>query len=239
MTTAVVGRRVGYSTQQVRDLERLGVIPVADRSPSGYRQYGSEHVVALLAYRGLAAAIGPVTARTVMPTLLAGSLLDAASTVDGIHASIARERDAVLQARRSLNLIHAEAGDVFDVSRDAMTIAELAEALGVRVSTLRHWEAEGLVRPDRVGAMKVRRYSWRAIGEARVVAALRAGGHRIPTIASVLDRVRAFEDPHAADDLLADRLEQLAARSLALLEASGALHELVSRGRPATSATAG
>ena len=31
-----------------------------------------------------------------------------------------------------------------------MTITELAAALGVRASTLRFWEQEGLVSPDRV-----------------------------------------------------------------------------------------
>lgn len=227
MTTAIVGGRVGYSTQQVRDLEQLGVIPSARRSANGYRRYGQEHVEALLAYRALATAAGPVRARTLMPILLSGSLLEAAATIDDLHADIASERSAVIQARQGLDLIRAEAGDTFDVAHDAMTIAQLAEALGVRASTLRHWEAKGLVTPERVGSLSVRRYSSRAIAEARIVAALRAGGHRIPAIARLLERLRDFPGADDAHEQLATRLDQLAARSLALLEASGHLHQLL------------
>lgn len=232
MTTAEVGRQVGYSTQQVRDLERLGVIPAAERTLSGYREYRPEHVEALRAYRGFAVAAGPVRARKLMPLLLASSVPDAAMLVDDLHAELASERSAVMRARTGLDLIRAEAGDVFDGTRDSMTISELAGALGVRPSTLRHWEAEGLVRPERVGPTRSRRYFWRAIIDARIIAALRAGGHRIPTIAAVLDRVRDFSDPGEADTLLAGRLQRLADRSVALLEASASVHHLIRRPEP-------
>jgi len=64
----MIAAQVGYSTQQVRDLERLGVIPSAQRSSNGYRRYRHRHLVALRAYRALAAAIGSVPARRLMPT---------------------------------------------------------------------------------------------------------------------------------------------------------------------------
>ena len=227
MSTADVGSQVGYSTQQVRDLERLGVIPTAERTPSGYRVYRSEHVEALRAYRGLAVAAGPVRARKLMPLLLTSPLIEAASVVDDLHAELASERAAVVVARKGLELIRAEAGEAFDGSRDSMTISELATALGVRLSTLRHWEGEGLVLPERVGSNRARRYSWEAIIAARIVAALRAGGHRIPTIAAVLKRLNDYADPNDADALLTVRLQQLADRSVALLEASASVHRLI------------
>ena len=37
MRTAQLSRASGYSVQQVRDLERLGVIPPAAREQNGYR----------------------------------------------------------------------------------------------------------------------------------------------------------------------------------------------------------
>ncbi|KAA0960706.1 MerR family transcriptional regulator [Microbacterium sp. ANT_H45B] len=227
MSTSEVGRQVGYFTQQVRDLERLGVLPAAERTPRGYRVYRSDHVEALRAYRGLALAAGPVRARKMMPLLLASPLPEAAAIVDDLHAELSAERAAVLSARRGLDLIRSEAGDVFDGSRDSMTISELATALGVPASTLRHWEAEGLVRPDRIGSSQARRYSWQAIVDARIAAALRAGGHRIPTIAAVLERLRDYSNPTDADELLASRLTQLAQRSVALLESSATLHRLI------------
>ncbi|GAA1860454.1 hypothetical protein ACFQZV_00600 [Microbacterium koreense] len=40
----------GYSVQQVRDLEHLGVIPPALRQPNGYRQFTGTHAIALRSY---------------------------------------------------------------------------------------------------------------------------------------------------------------------------------------------
>jgi hypothetical protein len=69
LRTADVARESGYSVQQVRDLERLGVIPPAARSSNGYRSYAPLHVHALRAYRGLAGAVGPLIARQLLAEL--------------------------------------------------------------------------------------------------------------------------------------------------------------------------
>ncbi|RWR19936.1 MerR family transcriptional regulator [Microbacterium enclense] len=229
-TTAAIARLVGYSTQQVRDLERLGVLPAAERTPNGYRRYEERHIIALRAYRGLAAAIGPVPARQMMPTLLQGTLDTAAERIDGLHAMLARSRDQVREASRGLRAVLADTADVFD-DRDSMTISELAEAIGVRSSALRHWEHEGLVNPERTSRSQPRRYNARAITEARIVAALRSGGHRIPPISRVLEQLREHGLTAEAQALLDERLTDLNRRSVALLGASGDLHTLLSQRR--------
>lgn len=227
MTTSAAGRLVGYSTQQVRDLERLGAIPIAARTPNGYRRYENRHVVALRAYRALAAAIGPVPARRLMPTLLVGPLDEAADAIDNLHADIARDRALVREARRGMDAVLADSTDSFD-ERDAMTIGELAQALDIRASALRHWEHEGLVHPDRTLGSRSRRYNARAITEARIVAALRSGGYPIPPIARILSQIRDEGLTTQAQWLLDKRLADLTHRSIALLEASGHLHALLS-----------
>lgn len=227
LTTAAVGRMVGYSTQQVRDLERLGVIPVADRGSNGYRRYRESHIVALRAYRALAAAIGPVPARRLMPTLIAGPIDVAAAKIDDLHAAISRDRAQVREALRGLHAVLADTTDVFD-DHDAMSISELAQALDIRASALRHWEHEGLVHPDRIDRYRARRYNARAITEARIVATLRSGGYPIPPISRVLDQLRAHGLTADAQSLLDKRLSDLSRRSVALLEASGHLHALLS-----------
>jgi DNA-binding transcriptional MerR regulator len=227
MTTAVIGRSVGYSTQQVRDLERLGVIPAAVRGVNGYRRYSEHHRIALRAYRALAAAVGPVSARHIMPELIAAPLDIAAERIDDLHADIARSRARVREALLGLDAVLADTTDVFD-DRDVMRIGELADALGVRASALRHWELAGLVAPERATGAAARRYDLRAITDARVVAALRGGGYPIPTIARVLAQVRREGTADEARSLLAERLNDLSRRSVALLEASGALHALLS-----------
>ncbi|ERK72261.1 transcriptional regulator, MerR family, partial [Leifsonia aquatica ATCC 14665] len=51
---AAVATASGYSRQQIRDLERLGVIPPAERAPNGYRSFDATHIRALRVYRGVA-----------------------------------------------------------------------------------------------------------------------------------------------------------------------------------------
>lgn len=226
LTTAAAAQSVGYSTQQVRDLERLGVLPAAERSPNGYRRYQERHIIALRAYRALAAAIGPVPARQIMPTLVHGTLDAAAEKIDDLHALLARSRERVREASRGLQAVLTDPTHVFD-DHDSMTISELAEALGVRSSALRHWEHEGLVKPDRISQSQTRRYTARAIAEARIVAALRGGGHRIPSISLVLAQLREHGLTAEAQALLDARLSDLSRRSVALLGASGQLHALL------------
>lgn len=247
--TAELGRLAGYSTQQVRDLERLRVIPLAERVPNGYRRYDGRHLVALRAYRALAAAVGPVVARRIMPELVAGTVDEAAETIDELHAGIARERARVREARDGLDAVlagpelpaapelptghetstgpEASAGRAAFDERDAMSIGELAQALGVRRSALRHWEREGLVRPDRSSASGARRYGAVATAEARIAAALRLGGYGIPGIRAVLEQLRADGLTADARRILNERLADLTRRSVALLAASGRLHELL------------
>lgn len=226
LTTAMIGREVDYSTQQVRDSERLGVIPPAARGANGYRRYRSGHVVALQAYRSLAAAIGPVPARRIMPTLLSISIDEIAERIDELHSAIARDRVQVRKALRGLDAVLAESEVVFE-EHDAMTIGELADALGVRASALRHWENEGLIHPDRDSISQARCYRARAITEARIVAALRFGGYPIPPILSVLVELRDHGRTTGARGLLDQRLSELTRRSVALLLAAAHLHALI------------
>lgn len=226
-TTMQLARLVGYSTQQVRDLERIGVIPSAERGTNGYRRYRSEHVAALRAYRAMAAALGPVPARRMMPILIGGSVEEAAERIDDLHAGLSRERSRVREALRGLDVAMAEADDVF-AADDAMTIGELAQALGVRSSALRHWEREGLVHPLR-GVASTRSYGSVAITEARIAAALRSGGYGIPATSRILDQVRVHGRTSEVQRILTDRLAELTRRSVALLGAAGDLHDLLAR----------
>ncbi|GBP99605.1 MerR family DNA-binding transcriptional regulator [Streptomyces spongiicola] len=228
LRTADAARESGYSPQQVRDLERLGVIPSAARSDNGYRCYTAAHVHALRSYRGLAAAVGPVAARAMLPELRTATLTEAASAVSALHVRLAREREEALRAQEALLAVRAEAGEsAFARESDAMTITELAGALGVRPSALRFWEQEGLLTPERVTSLRARRYGLPAIRTARIVAALRSAGYGVPEVRDIvgsLDGLAGFEETRR---LLGDRLDRIAARSVALLRAGADLAAVV------------
>ena len=130
MRTAEVARAAGCSVQQVRDLEHAGVIPPARRAPNGYRAFGDVHVAAVVAYRSLALAVGPVEARGVMGRVWVVPLSEAVAAIGALHVTLAAERSEALRARDALLAIRAErdgaAADAAD--RSGMSIAELASA---------------------------------------------------------------------------------------------------------------
>ena len=98
-TTSELAAAAGNSVQQVRDLERLGVIPAAIRQPNGYRRFRTVHVTALRAYRRLAIAVGPVTARATLRDALDLPYMEAArSALEDRLRTIAARSEALLRA---------------------------------------------------------------------------------------------------------------------------------------------
>lgn len=229
LTTASVAAATGYSVQQIRDLEALGVLPPAPRAANGYRVFTGEHVRVLRSYRDLALAVGPVRARSTLRDVRTLPGEEALAQLSSLHVGLVREREDALAAQEALLAIRDEAfAETAPTSEDTMTISELAGALGVRTSTLRFWEKEGLVAAERVdGRMgAARRYPLAAIREARIAAALRAAGYRIPEVRETIGALRGFhrlEDPLSA---LEERVGAIAMRMSALLRAGAELARL-------------
>jgi DNA-binding transcriptional MerR regulator len=211
LRTVDVARRSGYSVQQVRNLERTGVLPPAVRTAAAYRVYGEVHIRSALAYRALAAGVGPVAAKRIMRTVHTGPARDVLAMLDAAHADLDRERRELALAKDAAEAISME--EIDDVRpADSMTVSELATALGVRPSTLRHWDAEGLVVPDRVGT--ARRYSPAQVRDARIVHQLRSAGYRIDPLRALMPNLREVRTA------LATRDASIATRSRALLDAA-------------------
>lgn len=224
MRTVDVARLAGCSVQQVRKLEAAGALPRAERSGSGYRRYTETHVACLLAYQELTKGVGPVEARR----LLCDANTDAAALLarlDAAHAALHQERRELALAREAIQAITAEPLSDMQPS-DAMSVGELADALGVRSSTLRHWESEGLLAPART------RYGSRSyrpvdVRDARLVHQLRRAGYRIEPLRELLPQLRG---EGGWDARLSEREHSILTRSAALLRGTAALQEAL-RGR--------
>ncbi|GAA4658478.1 MULTISPECIES: MerR family transcriptional regulator [Amycolatopsis] len=224
LRTIEVARRAGYSVQQVRNLERDGVLPPAARTGSGYRSYDERHVWSALAYRALATATGPVEAKTIMRAAQAYPGSDLFALLDAAHARLDAERRELALAKQAAEAIAAE--PIADVRpSDSLSISELAEAIGVRPSTLRHWDAEGLVVPSRASAREPRRYSPAEVRTARIVHQLRLAGYGITALRALVPRLGRGEEVGAA---LVVRSAVIERRARALFDAAGALGRLLS-----------
>jgi DNA-binding transcriptional MerR regulator len=227
MRTVDVARRAGYSVQQVRNLERDGVLPSATRTATGYRIYGEIHLQSALAYRALAAGAGPIEAKKIVRAVHQFPTSQVLALLDAVHARLDAERTELRQAKDAAQAISSEPIEDIRAS-DSMSVSELAAALGVRPSTLRHWDAEDLVVPDRDPARGTRRYTPAHVRDARIVHQLRRAGYRIAPLRALmpeLRRARRLEDVASA---LAARDASIAARSKALLDGATALSAVLS-----------
>ncbi|MCX4415328.1 MerR family transcriptional regulator [[Kitasatospora] papulosa] len=217
--TIDVARRAGYSVQQVRNLERDGVLPPAARTTGGYRVYCERHLWSALAYRALATATGPVEAKRIVRAVHERPAGEALALLDAAHARLDRERtDLALAEKAALAISKDPVEDVRP--SDSMSVSELATALGVRPSTLRHWDAEGLAVPDRVPPRGVRRYAPAQVRDARIVHQLRVAGYRIAPLRALMPGLRSGRGREDVAAALAVRGTGIAVRSRALLDAS-------------------
>ncbi|GAA4932741.1 MerR family transcriptional regulator [Streptomonospora halophila] len=206
-----VARRAGCSVQQIRVLENAGVLPPAARTASGYRVLGPDHVEAAIAYRALAAAVGPVEAKPIMRAALGSPAATLVALVDSAHARLHAEREGLRSAKRAAaEIIREPVGDARP--SDAMSVGELADALGVRPSTLRHWEAEGLLAPERTKGRR-RAYAPADVRDARVVDQLRRAGYRIGALRDLMPRLRRRRGWDGVAGALHTLLERSSARA--------------------------
>ena len=237
LRTIDVARRSGYSVQQVRNLERDGVLPPVPRTDTGYRTYDASHLGSALAYRALASGTGPVGAKRIMRAVHAGPVAEALALLDAAHARLHTERRELALAEKAAASISGELIDDVRPS-DAMGISELATALGVRPSTLRHWEAEGLVVPPRSSPRGPRRYLPDDVRDARIVHQLRLSGYRVATLRALMPELRRSRRWEEVATALAARVASIDTRSRALIDSAVALSTLLSPvGNPGPGAT--
>ncbi|MEU0132527.1 MerR family transcriptional regulator [Streptomyces sp. NPDC006296] len=222
LRTVDVARRSGYSVQQVRNLERDGVLPPASRTAAGYRVYGERHLQSALAYRALAIGTGPAEAKRIVRAAHERPVAEALALLDAAHARLDRERADLALAEEAAVAISSD--PIEDVRlADSMSVAELAAALGVRPSTLRHWDAEGLAVPDRVAPRGTRRYTPDQVRDARIVHQLRGVGYRIAPLRALMPDLRRGRGRKDIETALATRSASITARSRALLDAAAPL----------------
>lgn len=154
-----LAREHGISTQAVRNHERDGFIPPAERTRSGYRVYTELHAAALRAYLSLVRAYGHATAGQIMTALHHDRLDDALTAVDRGHDQLLRDRQTLDAVRAAVDhltgapgavagrpeVLGADAGRV--TGPGPLSVGELARRLRVTPATLRNWEAAGVLAP--------------------------------------------------------------------------------------------
>lgn len=219
---ADLAREHGISTQAVRNYERDGFIPRAERTPSGYRAYTEAHAGALRAYLALIPAYGHAAAGRIMTALHDGDLDDALLTIDRGHHRLLRDRETLDAVRAAVDHLTAEPAAAPDLPRDpgTRTIGELARHLGVTPATVRAWETAGVLAPARDPATGYRVFRASDTRDAELAHLLRRGGYPLDHIATVVRQIRAAGGTGTLAHALDDWHRRLTARGLAMLHAA-------------------
>ncbi|MDX3715128.1 MerR family transcriptional regulator [Streptomyces europaeiscabiei] len=218
-----LARLCGVSTQQIRNYEEAGVLPPVPRTDSGYRVFGDAHRRALLTYRALSKGYGAVAATRIMRTVHEGDVPGALALVDAEHAALHAERVSLRATSEALRKLAGEPPED-DVPGTDLLIGEVAALLGVRTSTLRVWEAAGLLSPHRERATGYRQYTPEEVRDARFILALRRNHYLLDHIRPVLEDLRHEGGTDALRTAVTARRTTLTTRTAAMLEGAGHLH---------------
>lgn len=228
---ADLAREHGLSTQAVRNYERAGFIPPAERTPTGYRIYTEAHAAALRAFLALARAHGHAVAGEIMHAFGDDRVEDALAIIDRGHEQLLRDRATLEAVRSTVDRLTGRT----DPARppEPFTVGELARRLRLTPATIRNWEAAGILAPRRDPATGYRRYDAADVRDAELAHLLRRGGYPLDHIAEVVGRIRSVGGADALAPALEDWGRGLTGRGLAMLDAAALLSRyLEARARP-------
>ena len=221
-----LAREHGLSTQAVRNYERDGILPAAERSSHGYRWYRPRHAQALRTFLALVPAHGHRTAGDIMRSLNTGEVGAALALVDGSHAQLLGDRETLAAVEAALRSL-ASAQPLPPQRAAPMSIGQLAHRLGLRPATLRKWERAGLLVPGRNPATGYRVYTPADVRDAHLVHQLRRGGDLLGQIAPVVAQLREAGGIEALEATLDGWRDRLTRRGLAMLDGAAELARYV------------
>ncbi len=220
---ADLARQHSISTQAVRNYERDGLLPTAERTPNGYRVYTEIHAQALRTFLALVPAHGYVASRAVMQAVNDGDIDGAFRTIDESHAGQLRDRDTLQAVATAIGILTQPVDRSALDSRSVWTIGELARRLRIAPATLRKWERTRVLEPRRDRYTGHRCYDVADVREAELAHLLRRGGYLLSDIAPVLAQVRKAGGAEPLAASLTAWQQRLTSRSHAMLSAAGHL----------------
>jgi len=230
-----LAREHGLSTQAVRNYEREGFIPPAERTRSDYRVYTAVHAAALHAYLSLIPAYGYANSGQIMYALNNDNLDAALTAIDRGHAQLLRDRETLDSVEQAVKHLTAESG-IASPARAGdkpLGIGELAHRLGVTAATLRNWEEAGILTPVREPVTRYRVYSATDIRDAELAHLLRRGGYLLEHISTVVQQIRTAGGTGVLAAALESWQRKLTAQGLATLNAATHLSHYLSLLDPA------
>ncbi|CAH1201771.1 MULTISPECIES: MerR family DNA-binding transcriptional regulator [unclassified Paenibacillus] len=183
-----IARKLKISTSALRHYEAWGLIPKVERAANGYRNYTKEHEAYFECIRAMYAGFGMNLVREVMPLIINGDILNALWLINKAQVNLHAEREV---AQRTVDMLDLkEMTDLPKYSyKDSFTIGELAKEANVSTSAIRHWEKEGLIRPERDKDSGFRIYSPSDIRKVFIIRTVQRVAYSLDIVREVLSGI--------------------------------------------------
>lgn len=221
-----MAREHRLSAQAIRNYEAAGILPPAVRSAAGYRRYTPVHAQALRTFLALRSGHGYVLAAEIMRATNRGDTEAAFGIIDAGHVELLAQRQTRTETARALDSAARAIGN-YGISEELagvpLTVGELARRLGVHPATLRTWEVEGILHPQRDPATGYRQFGPNCVRDAEIARQLRRGGYQLRHIPQFIDSLREAGGPDALRAFLDSWQRRLSTRSRHLLQGAAQL----------------
>jgi DNA-binding transcriptional MerR regulator len=209
------------SAQAIRNYDDAGVFPPTERSETGYRRYTPLHAQALRAFLALRRGHGHQRAVEIVRAINRGDTESAYRLVDAAHVALLAERDTRSEVATALGGLSGTAPAPVDGR--PLTVGELARRIGVHPATLRTWETEGILRPERHPVTGHREYGPDRVRDAEIARQLRRGGYPLRQVAQFVESLREAGGADALSAFLDSWQDRLTTRSRDLLAGAAQL----------------
>lgn len=143
-----IARELYISTSALRHYESWGVVPAPERSDKGYRLYTKLHLAYFRCLRAMFSGFGAGLTCEVLRLIQKRDMDGAFWLVNQEQARLHREKTVAEQTLALLQ--NPELPPLPNIKmKNRMTIGEAAALADVQPSSIRHWEKEGLIVPER------------------------------------------------------------------------------------------
>lgn len=183
-----IARKLHISTSALRHYEAWGLVPYVERAANGYRLYTKEHEAYFQCIRAMYTGFGMELIREVMPRIIRGEKLDALWLINKAQVRLHAEKEIVQKTVGMLDL--KELNDLPKYrNKHSFTIGEVAEEANVSTSTIRHWEKEGLIKPERQHESGFRIYGPSDIRKVLIIRTVQRVVYSLDTVREVVSEL--------------------------------------------------
>lgn len=183
-----IARKLDVGTSALRHYEEWGIVPPAKRKANGYRVYTEEHEAYFQCIRAMYHGFGMATVRKIMPLLQENNFTDALWEVNQVQADLYQRKQLAIKA---LEILMPDNMESFlqKQNKKWYTIGEVEREIDVPTTTLRHWEKEGLLTPDRDPENGYRRYSREDIRRLLIIRSVQSSVFFLDIVRDIIDKV--------------------------------------------------